>query len=224
MEQKSLVKLKKEIQFQAKNGIDFILSAGILWLAIAFIWTLEYPSYSRSIFTFMIGAIMLPLAFGLSKVFATNWKVKDNPLQPLGLWLNFAQLIYFPFLIFILIRFPDYFIMAYAIITGAHLFPFAWFYDNTAYAISAVIISVGTLLITLNVELEKMWAVPLFTSVILFLLGGWIIIGNMKLKKMKRCTGPTNMKHTIQLLWLCVYCHATAKRNALVISHSAILV
>lgn len=62
MEQKSLTKLKTEIQFQAKNGIDFILSAGIVWLAISFIWTLEYTSYNRSIFTFIIGAILLLLA------------------------------------------------------------------------------------------------------------------------------------------------------------------
>lgn len=181
MEQNSLTKLKTEIQFQAKNGIDFILSAGILWLVISYIWTLEYTSYNRSVLTFMIGAILLPLAFGLSKILRTNWKVKDNPLQPLGLWLNFAQLIYFPFLIFILIKFPDYFIMAYAIITGAHLFPYAWFYDEIGYAVSAVIISVGTLIITLNIEVEKMWIVPLFTSVMLFLLAGWILIRIKKL-------------------------------------------
>ena len=97
MEQHSLSKLKLEIQLQAKNGIDFILSAGILWLIISFLWTLNYTSYNKSILTFMVGAILLPLAFGLSKILKTNWKVKDNPLQPLGLWLNFAQLIYFPF-------------------------------------------------------------------------------------------------------------------------------
>jgi len=183
MEQKSLTKLKVEIQLQAKNGIDFILSAGILWLIISYIWTLEYSSYNRSIFTFMIGAILLPLAFGLSKILNTNWKVKGNPLQVLGLWLNFAQLIYFPFLIFILIKYPDYFIMAYAIITGAHLFPYAWFYDEIGYAIWAIIISVGTLLITLNIEIEKIWIVPFFTSFMLFLLAGWILIRNKKRKE-----------------------------------------
>ena len=190
MKQKGLTELKAEIQLQAKNGIDFILSAGILWLAISYIWTLEYTSYNRSIFTFMIGAILLPLAFGLSKILKTNWKVKDNPLQPLGLWLNFAQLIYFPFLIFILIKYPDYFIMAYAIITGAHLFPYAWFYDEIGYAVWAIIISVGTLFITLNIEIEKIWIVPFFTSIMLFLLAGWIL---MRMKKQKNKTLHNNV-------------------------------
>jgi hypothetical protein len=181
--EKNLKDLKIEIQLQAKNGIDFILAAGILWLAISYIWTFEYSSYNRSIFTFMVGAILLPLAFRLSKILKTNWKVKDNPLQPLGLWLNFAQLIYFPFLVFILIKYPDYFIMAYAIITGAHLFPYAWFYDEIGYAIWALIISIGTLVITLNVELENMWTIPLFTSIMLFFLAGWILIRLNKLKE-----------------------------------------
>jgi hypothetical protein len=181
--EKNLKDLKIEIQLQAKNGIDFILAAGILWLAISYIWTFEYSSYNRSIFTFMVGAILLPLTFGLSKILKTNWKVKDNPLQPLGLWLNFAQLIYFPFLVFILIKYPDYFIMAYAIITGAHLFPYAWFYDEIGYAIWALIISIGTLVITLNVELENMWTIPLFTSIMLFFLAGWILIRLNKLKE-----------------------------------------
>lgn len=185
MKQKKVQDLKLEIQLQAKNGIDFILSAGISWLIISYIWTLEYTPYHKSILTFMVGAILLPLAFGLSKILKTNWKVKDNPLQILGLWLNFAQLIYFPFLIFILIKYPDYFIMAYAIITGAHLFPYAWFYDEIGYAVWALTISMGALLITLNVNLENIWSVPLFTSIMFFFLATWILI---RLKKLKNKT------------------------------------
>lgn len=185
MNNKDFAQLKSEIQLQAKNGIDFILAAGIVWLMVTYIWTLGYTSYNRSILTFMIGAVLLPLAFALSKVLKTNWKVKDNPLDPLGLWLNFAQLIYFPFLVFILIRYPDYFIMAYAIITGAHLFPYAWLYDEIGYAIWAVLISVGSLLITLYVGTESIWLVPFFTSITLFLLAFWIVVRFEKVKKKK---------------------------------------
>src|SRR5690606_6935632 len=165
----------------AKSGIDFILSAGIVWLAIYFIWTLNISSYDKSVFTFMVGSILLPLAFGLSKILKTNWRVKNNPLQPLGLWLNFAQLIYFPILIFILIKFPDYFIMTYAIITGAHLFPYAWFYDELGYAVTAIILSVGSLLLTMKMEPEMMWAVPLFTSVTFFLFAVWLFMKSKRI-------------------------------------------
>lgn len=190
MKQTKFEGLKLEIQLEAKNGIDFIFAASIVWFGIYKIWTLEYDSFEKSIFTFIIGTILLPLAFALSKIFKTNWKVKNNPLQPLGLWLNFAQLIYFPFLIFILIKYPDYFIMAYAIITGAHLFPYAWFYDEIGYAITAVLISVGTLLISLNVEPDQMFYVPIFTAIILLILGIWIFINNNKLERKNLAQTP----------------------------------
>lgn len=177
-------KLKLEIQLKAKNGIDFMFAATITWFGIFLIWKFtQYPAYDKSVFTFMFGAILIPLALMFSKIFKTNWKIKDNPLQPLGLWLNFAQLIYFPFLIFILIKYPDYFIMAYAIITGAHLFPYAWFYDEIGYAVSAVIISVGSMLIALNVQPVDIYYVPIFTASIFFILGLWITLRYKKLQK-----------------------------------------
>src|SRR5690606_27651542 len=180
MERNNLKNLKYEIQTQAKNGVDFIISGGILWSLIFFIWLQDFTSYNKSIFTFIAAAIMLPLAFGFSKVLKTNWKIKDNPLQPLGLWLNFAQLIYFPILIFTLINYPDNFIMTYAIITGAHLFPYAWFYDETGYAIAAILISVGSLVIALAANPTMIWLIPLYTSGTLFILAIWIFV---RLKK-----------------------------------------
>lgn len=180
MKQKDLKKLKLDISIEAKNGVDFIIAACIVWLIITFVWTLGYSSYDKSILTFIVGALLLPSAFLISKILKTNWTIKNNPLDPLGLWLNFAQLFYFPFLIFILIKNPDYFIMTYAIITGAHFFPYAWFFDEIGYAISAGIISVGALIIALSVETNGMYIVPLFTSATLLLLAIWIFVSHKK--------------------------------------------
>lgn len=164
---KTLADLKQEIQLKAKNGLDFIVAASILWFAITVIWTLDQSSYNKSIFTFMIGGLMLPLAFGFSKLFATTWKIKGNPLQPLGMWLSVAQVFYFPFLIFILLKSPEYFIMTFAIITGAHFLPYAWFYDEKAYAATAAVIPIGSLLITLNFDDQQLWITPFFTAITL---------------------------------------------------------
>jgi len=185
--EKSLKELKAEIGLKAKNGVDFILAATVCWFGIFFIWryTLN-SSYEKSIFTFILGGGLLPLAYAFSKVLKTTWKIKDNPLQPLGLWLNFAQLIYFPFLIFIFVKYPDYFIMAYAIFTGAHLFPYAWFYEEKGYAVAAVIISVGAMVIALLVNPVDVFYVPLFTALMLLLLGIRILYSNNLLTKTER--------------------------------------
>jgi len=165
-----LQKLKLELAIKSKKGTDFILAACFVWFSISYVWVIDGASYNKSVITFIVGALLLPLAFSLSKILKTDWKVDKNPLQPLGLWLNFAQLFYFPFLIFVLLTLPDYFVMTYAIITGAHLFPYAWLYDDISYAIIAGIISAASLIIGLNVSEEAMFFIPLFTAVSLLIM------------------------------------------------------
>lgn len=170
MTKEKLNELRIELSVKSKNGIDFTLAASIIWLVITFIWNLSFKPYDKSVLVFIVGGPMLPLAFLLSKLLKTNWKIKDNPLQQLGLWLNFAQLFYFPFLIFTMIKMPDYFIMTYSIITGAHLFPFAWFYKTNWYALFAGIIVLGSLFLGLILPNEYMFFVALFTSISLLIL------------------------------------------------------
>ena len=164
--------LRLELSVKAKNGIDFIVAASVVWAAIAVVWWLPGTATHRAFVTFFVGALMLPLAWGLSKVFGTTWTLPHNPLQPLGLWLNFAQLFYFPFLMFMFSYHPAYFIMTYGIITGAHFFPYAWFYQAPAFAGAAGIISVGCLFIGLRTAATAPYWVPVFVAGSLLVLGG----------------------------------------------------
>lgn len=170
MKKAQFEELRLDVAGKAKYGIDFIVSAGLVWLGMAYIWQLALGAYDKSVLSFIWGGSMLPLALLMSKVFKTNWKIKNNPLQPLGLWLNFAQIIYFPFLIFFLLRDPNSFIMAYAIITGAHLFPYCWYYNEPGYAVAAVIISFGTLFLSLSERYFEVHYIPLFTAIVFLLL------------------------------------------------------
>lgn len=170
MTNESLDQLRVNLSVKSKNGIDFTLSAGIIWIIIAWIWTLNFKSYDKSVFTFIIGALMIPLAFLFSRLFKTTWTDKENPLQPFGLWINFSQLFYFPFLVFSLIKFPDYFVMVYAIITGGHFFLFAWFYKTNLYAVFAGIITLGAMTLGLTLLAEKMYFIPILMSVSLIIL------------------------------------------------------
>jgi hypothetical protein len=170
IDKNSFDQLRIELSIKAKNGIDFITAASIVWLAISYLWTLNISPYNQSILTFCVGAVMLPLAFLFSKIFKTTWSIKTNPLEPLGLWLNFAQLFYFPFLFFTLSKMPEYFVMVYVIITGAHFFPYSWYYKNKLYAISAGVISVGAFLLGTYLPTDKIYLIPLLLSVYLMVL------------------------------------------------------
>ncbi len=170
MTTEELNELRNELSIKSRNGIDFTLAASIIWVIISFLWTLNFNAYQRSIFVFMAVAPLFPMAFLFSKLLKTNWKIPDNPLQPLGIWLNIAQLFYFPFLLFTMAKMPDYFIMVYAIITGAHLFPFGWLYKTKWYSIFSGIIAVGALVLGFYLPSEKMYFIGIFTCVALFAL------------------------------------------------------
>ncbi|MBP8760251.1 MAG: hypothetical protein KBH61_09215, partial [Parabacteroides sp.] len=63
-----------------------------------------------------------------------------------------------------------YFIMTYAIITGAHLFPYAWLYKTKWYAIFAGVIAVGALILALMLPKTQMYYIALITSLLLLVL------------------------------------------------------
>ena len=160
--------LRIDLAKRVKNGLPFILAAILIWLAITYVWTLDQSPSGKSILTFIVGAPMLPLAFALTKLLKADWTIPDNPLQPLGLWLNFAQLFYFPILFFTLSRHPEDFVMVYAIITGAHFFPYGWFYKTNAYPIVAGVVAVGAMF--LRLAPAQAYLIPLFVSVCLMVL------------------------------------------------------
>lgn len=170
MQLENLDKLRIELSLKSKNGIGFTLAASIIWLILVFLWKLDFKPYDKSIFVFITSGLMLPLAFLFSKLLKINWKIENNPLQPLGLWLNIAQLLYFPFLIFTMLKMPQYFIFTYAIITGGHLFPYAWLYKTNLYALFAFLIVLGSLVIGLILPTEKLYFVAQYVSILLFVL------------------------------------------------------
>ncbi|WP_139923592.1 hypothetical protein [Hymenobacter sp. DG01] len=176
--------LRLELSVKAKNGLDFIVAASVVWAAIAVVWLLPGSLTQKGFITFFVGSATLPLAWLLSKVLRTTWTLPHNPLQPLGLWLNFAQLFYFPFLIFIYSKYPQHFIMTYGIITGAHFFPYAWFYDARPFAVMAGVIPVGCLVLGLRLtEPGQLYLIPVFIAGALVVLGGLLVVAYRQNKK-----------------------------------------
>lgn len=174
--QASFPQLRHEVIVENKNGVNFIVAASICWLLISITWLLPLSEQNKAIYTFFCTAPMMPLAYLFSKVFNTTWKIKNNPLNELGLWLNFAQLFYFPFVFIFFAQYPEQFVMAFAIITGAHFFPYAWFYQTKAYAIMAGVISLTSALIGTQVSQNPSFLIASFMTASLWLLSIWIFM------------------------------------------------
>lgn len=59
MANESFEKFRVNLSIKSKNGLDFTLSAGIVWILIAFVWTLNWKSYDKSVITFMVGVLLI---------------------------------------------------------------------------------------------------------------------------------------------------------------------
>ncbi len=171
---KNIDSLRVELSINAKNGVDFISAAILCWSLVYLVWTLDFNDKTLAVFTFFATMPLLPVAFLFSKIFKTKWKTENNPIEPLGLWFNFAQLFYFPIIFIILYLNPRLMPIMLGIITGAHFFPYSWFYKNLAYAIIGGIISFGLMVLhflhfSINVSL-------LFIIGSLLILALWLFL------------------------------------------------
>lgn len=186
MNQHAFDQFRLELSVKAKNGINFIMAATICWGLIALIWMNQGNPTQQALFTFFAVGPMMPFAWLFSKILKTVWTVENNPLNPLGLWLNFSQLFYFPFVFIAFNSNPAQMPMALAIITGAHLFPYAWFYKTSAYAVMAGVISVGAAIIGSVCENGSFWvAVFMVTMLAILAVMLWY---SAKRNERKYCT------------------------------------
>ena len=173
--------LKNELAIRCKNGLPFLLSATVIWSIVLVIFLLPYEIEGKNILTLYSTSIMFPLSILCSKIIRADWRANDNPLGILGLYINLAQLMYFPILAYMFYKNPNEMIVFLAVITGAHLFPYGWFYNAKAYTIMAPVISILISLIGWNISVAGLWLIPLSMILLLIILNIWLYI-NYKIK------------------------------------------
>lgn len=103
----NIVDLRNELSIKCKNGLPFLLSGIVLWAIIWIIFLLPIGIKTKNILTFYSTGIMFPMAILLSKLIKAKWRVNDNPLGMLGLYMNLAQFMYFPILFYSFSKNPE---------------------------------------------------------------------------------------------------------------------
>lgn len=170
----NLAETRNELSIRGKNGIGFLLSGLVIWIIITVVFTLPIGVYEKSIFMLFSTGLMFPVSIGLSRVIRADWKLEGNSLGTLGMYLNLAQIMYFPLLFWAIGNSPEEAVMFFAIITGAHFFPYGWFYQSKAYSIMSPIISLAIMFIGWNIGTDKLWVVPLAMVFLLVILIFWL--------------------------------------------------
>ncbi|MGL4335284.1 MAG: DUF7010 family protein [Turicibacter sp.] len=172
----NLIHLQNELSLRCKNGIGFLLSATLIWSIILVIFLLPLEIEQQNLFTFFSTGIMFPVAILCSKLIKSDWNTNDHPLGMLGLYLNLAQLMYFPILFFTFNAAPEFMIIFFAIITVAHLFPYGWLYNEKAYYILSPLLSVILLIISWMITISTLWVIPAMMIISLIVLNSWLFI------------------------------------------------
>lgn len=171
-----LYETRKELSVKGKNGIGFLLSASVVWSIITIIFLQSIETDQKNIYMLFSTGLMFPLSVGISTLIKADWKLKNNPLGNLGLFLNLAQLIYFPILFWGIIKSPNDAILFFAIITGAHFFSYGWFYNAKPYYIMSPIISVVIMLLGLYLNGEHLWLIPFSMPILFLFLIFWLYL------------------------------------------------
>lgn len=175
--------LRNELSCRCKNGVNFILSGACIWLALYWLWRSSIPVLAKTTWTFMLGGLMFPLSILFARMIKAEWALKDNPIASLGLYITCAQMFYFPLVFWAFYNSPYDMPMFLAIVTGAHFFPFAWFYRSRAYAVMAGVTSVVITAVGWNLPDEQTWLLPLVMVGLLSVLAVWLYVeyrGNLQ--------------------------------------------
>src|SRR5699024_5710015 len=85
-----------------------------------------------------------------------------------------TQFVYFPLLFWVFMKSPHDFVLFFAVITGAHFFPYGCLYRAKAYYIMAPVISVAMMMIGWMFADPYLWLLPLAMIIFLFVLIVWL--------------------------------------------------
>lgn len=145
----SLQELRKDVAQKQKKGLHFIAASVFLWMVISCIHASSMPVTTKNLYTFFCSALLVPLAFLISKLIGVDFQNKDNPLSNLGLLFTMNQILYILISMWVYAAVPDKFLMVYAMIFGAHLLPYGWLYQSITYYALSVIIPIAVLILGL---------------------------------------------------------------------------
>jgi hypothetical protein len=158
---------------QNLSGAAFLTAYGVTWVACGLLWrraTDQVAAYA----TLFQGLLALPAALGLSALIGAigqDRPVADEITQ-LSVLIGTSQLLGLPLLIVLVVRHQYHLVpLAFAAITSMHFILYAWLYRTPVYIVMALLISLGTMVVTLTAREES----PSGPARVCFLTGGLLL-------------------------------------------------
>ena len=120
-----------------RKGIGMPLAGLLYWLGVAALLQ-ALPQRTALIFSFALTGVVFPLGALLTRLAGGDLFAKSPTLTPLGMLLAAVQLFYWPVIILVFRRAPEWTPFALAVLFGSHFLPYAWLYRSAGYGFLAV--------------------------------------------------------------------------------------
>lgn len=153
----------KDISNKNKKGLPFILASCVIWTLITVAMLLPIEEYKIiNLIILCCASLVMPLGYLFTKMLKLEFSVKNNPLSKVILIFTLNQMIYLLIVIWAFNGAPEKMVMIYAIIYGAHLFPYHWVYQSPIYKYMAFIIPVISFVLGYILSGTTMFLLPGF--------------------------------------------------------------
>lgn len=142
-----LESLRNDIVIKQKKGLPFIGASVVIWLLILIVIILDLPQDKENLFVFCCSCPLLPISWMIGKVIKVDIFDKSNPLGKVGFLFTCNQFLYLLIVMWVFSAVPDKMVMVYAMVFGAHLFPYSWLYKSLSYRIFSIAIPIVSLIV-----------------------------------------------------------------------------
>jgi hypothetical protein len=143
--------LRDDMKYSQKAGLPFIITAAIIWALIAIATSLDLPMYTSDLVVFCCACPLMPIALLVGKILKVDILDKKNVLWKAGILFTCNQMIYLLIAMWAMSAVPEKMVMVYAMIFGAHYLPYSWLYKEKIYLVSAILITIASLILGLAV-------------------------------------------------------------------------
>lgn len=156
-----------------KRGIGMPAAGFLYWLAVAWL-TRHYSISTAVVLSFFLTGAVFPIGVVFTRLAGGNLFAKSEGLTSLGMMLNFVQLLYWPVVILVWTRSPEWAPWVMAVLFGSHFLPYSWLYRTRAYGFLTLSIAISLTALAFITGDPMMTTVPLVTAACYAITVGWL--------------------------------------------------
>jgi len=170
------------LEARTKKGAGLPIAGLLYWISVSMLLR-GMPVRGAMLWSFVLTGAVFPIGLALTAWFGGRLFEK-HAFSSLGGVLAATQLAYWPVIILVWIRIPEWTPFTMAVLFGSHFLPYAWLYRSRAYAVLAI----STVLVTTVAVMVARQ--PLMTTIPLIAAGCYAVSTVLLMRELRTLSVP----------------------------------